>query len=471
MAKRVLTIDPLTRISGLLEIRVEVENNVIINAYSSGMQFRGFERMFQGRPPLDMIYLTSRTCGICSLNHALTSTLALENAFGIIPAPNGSLARKVAACFEMLQNHLRQLCQLVFPDYVNLEGLLPLGKSSPDKWDFRLPKAVNAKLIQTYQSALTFSRKAHKALAAFTGKAPHAHGIFVGGVTTTIGISDYELAQSIALEIKHFTENILMPDLHTIAAYYQDYYAIGKSYGNFLCYGLFDSPYDPIQYAPRGVLISGKVMPVNVDLITENLKYSWLTAPNDAIQPGSTPPIPDRSKEDAYSFVSAPRYQNKPLEGGPLARQFISGLYSRGIATMDRLMARGLEVQKICECLLGFLEVMTLEDFYYSNWQTTETATGIGLTEACRGPLAHFVNVEDGKVKNYSLLPPTTWNLSSMDNKGIHGPAEKALIGTTLNDLDHPVEIGRIIRSFDPCLNCAAHITSNHLQPFIIEVV
>ncbi len=80
---KTITIDPITRISGFLEIKVKVEDNIIVDGKTSGLLFRGFEKMLEGRPPLDAIYFTERICGICSTAHAMTSTLALENALNI----------------------------------------------------------------------------------------------------------------------------------------------------------------------------------------------------------------------------------------------------------------------------------------------------------------------------------------------------------------------------------------------------
>jgi len=74
-----ITINPITRISGFLEIQVEIERNKIIDAKSSGMLFRGFEKMLRGRLPLDATYFTERICGICSTAHSMASTLALED--------------------------------------------------------------------------------------------------------------------------------------------------------------------------------------------------------------------------------------------------------------------------------------------------------------------------------------------------------------------------------------------------------
>lgn len=471
MSKKNLVIDPITRISGLLEVQVHIENNMITEANCGGMQLRGFEQMLQGRPPLDTIYLTARTCGICSLNHALTSTLALENAYQIMPPPNGRFIRNISLGLEMLQNHLRHLCQLVYPDYVNFEGLSPVAKSNPSLCDFRLPPEVNTLLAKDYFIALNLSRNAHTALAGFTGKAPHGHGVYVGGITTTPTIVAYEQAKSIIQEILAFAKASLIPNLYILGEYYPDYYTLGKTQGAFLSYGLFDQPSDPILYGPKGTFIDNQLLPVDISLIKENFAYSWFNVPDEQSSLGGMPPTPDRQKQGAYSWVSAPRYSGLALEGGPLARMTMSGLYHHGFATMDRLIARGLEVQKLCECLLSFLEQVTLENFYNKDWAPVDNATGIGLTEACRGPLAHFIEIQDGVVKNYSLLPPSNWNLSPKDNKGQPGPCESALLGTPIQDIDHPVEIGRIVRSFDPCLNCAAHITSPYRKDLILQVI
>lgn len=223
-----ITIDPISRVSGLLEISVEVENNVITDARSSGLQFRGFEEMFRQRPPLDMPFLTARTCGICSAHHALACTLALEKALGVIPRPNGVIVRELANGFELLQNHIRHFFQFVLPDYVNIEGINPLQKIDPAAADFRLPKDINAKLAGDYIAAIPASRKAHTGLAVLAGKAPHPHGIYIGGTNTDITIKQYNEARSILNEIQTFVDALFIPDTYLIASYYNDYYELGK---------------------------------------------------------------------------------------------------------------------------------------------------------------------------------------------------------------------------------------------------
>ena len=83
---------------------------------------------------------------------------------------------------------------------------------------------------------------------------------------------------------------------------------------------------------------------------------------------------------------------------------------------------------------------------------------GVGLVEAPRGALAHWIKIKNGKIDNYQLVVPTTWNGSPRDAKQQRSSFEASLIGTPVANLEQPVEILRTIHSFDPCLACAVHL-------------
>jgi hydrogenase large subunit len=85
-------------------------------------------------------------------------------------------------------------------------------------------------------------------------------------------------------------------------------------------------------------------------------------------------------------------------------------------------------------------------------------ALGVGHSEAPRGALAHWINIEDEKIANYQLVVPTTWNASPRDGKGQVSAYEAALRDTPIADIKQPVEILRTVHSFDPCLACAVHL-------------
>jgi hydrogenase large subunit len=461
---RTITIDPVTRISGFLDITTEVEDNIVVNAKTSGLLFRGFEKMLKGRAPFDAIYFTERICGICSTSHATASALALENALKIIPKQNDLYLRDLIHGFEFLQNHLRQFYFFTLPDYVKLLDVNPISPQEFD--DYRLSEAQTKGITDHYIAVVEYSRLAHEGLSVLGGKAPHNHGIFVGGVTVNIDSYKLEKIKSILAEIKSFVNNFMIEDMNTLASCYSDYFEKGNSYNHFMTYGLFHYLGDPsINYVAPGVMIDGKRSLFDGNNITENIRSSWYKSDEATTRPGDVHMEEvDLSKPEAYSFIKSPRYKGMPMEGGPLARLMISGEYTRGNSCMDRNMARVLETKKIVQIMENIIERIELGASNQEIYVVPDSAFGVGLTDTIRGCLGHWVQIENKVIKNYDLITPTGWNLSPLDSNGFHGPAEKALIGTTLDNVDSPVELGRIIRSFDPCVSCATHVIRSGLK-------
>lgn len=464
-----ITINPLTRISGFLQIQVEVEKNRVIDAKSSGMLFRGFEKMLKGRPPLDAIYFTERICGICSTAHAIASSLVLEDILKICPNENDKMLRDYMHGCEFIQNHIRHFYQYTLPDYVRGPEIKPLYKTNND---YRLPENLNRKLSKHYLESIEYSRLAHEMLAVLGGKVPHSHGIFAGGVTVNYDASKFIKIKSNLKAIKDFVVTKMIPDVYTISQYYKDYFQNGIGYKNLMTYGVFNTYKDKeLYYVGPGVLINGQRQELDTSKITEDIYHSWYEA-NLVEQDSSEISIDENVyKEGAYSWVKAPRYKGYSMEVGPLSRMWLSGLYTRGISTMDRTIARNLEIKRIIEILEGFLERIETIPTVQGIYEIPDSGCGKGLTDTTRGALGHWIVIEDQAIKNYSIITPTTWNTSPMDSKGLKGVIEQALMGTRIEDVKNPVEIGRIVRSFDPCVSCATHVQSDQYSPFEIRVV
>ncbi|MDF2547886.1 MAG: Ni/Fe hydrogenase [Anaerosolibacter sp.] len=465
----IITINPVTRISGFLEIQIEVENHIVIDAKSSGLLFRGFEKMLRGRPPLDAIYFTQRICGICSTAHSMGSTFALEDALKVTASENDRMIRDYIHGCEFLQNHLRHFYQYTLPDFVKGPEISPLYEASHQ--DFRLPEKLNQELASHYLESLKYSRLAHEMLATLGGKAPHNHGIFVGGITVNLDASEFNKVKSILKNIKGFVLDKMIPDVYIIAEYYPDYYHIGSGYRNLMSYGVFDYPDKEIFYVAPGVWVGGTRQEFQENQITENIYKAWYEAQKNTQQPTDPTVEEDIKKEGAYTWIKAPRYEGLPMEVGPLARMWLSGQYTRGISTMDRTIARVLEVKKIIEVMEGLLERMKLQPANQRPYAIPDQALGKGLIDTTRGALGHWISIDNKVIKNYEIITPSSWNLSPEDSKGVKGTLEKALIGTLIHDINHPVEVGRIVRSFDPCVSCATHIVSDQFDPVKIRVV
>ncbi|WP_210365192.1 nickel-dependent hydrogenase large subunit [Bacillus sp. REN3] len=450
-----IVINPVTRLSGFMELDVSVENNKVVEAKTKGVMFRGFEQMMLGRSPFDAIYLTQRICGICSTAHSVASSTALEEALGVEVTEQGRYIRDIIHCCEFLQNHMRHFYQYSLPDFVKLPPEYPLFK--PDHKDYRIPKEINDRLAAHYFESLTYSRLSHQMLAVLGGKAPHNHGIFVGGFSTPPDVEQIVHIKSILDKVSYFIEYKMIPDTYTIAKYYPELFKLGRGPGNFMSYGSFEG-YKELGtlYAKPLVYHNGHYMPFESRYIEEKIRYSWYRGKESA-KPFEEMPEPDMDKEDAYSWVKAPRYNGSPMEVGPLARLWLSGEYRNGISAMDRTIARSLEARKITDVMNILIENVTPGTHVQKQWQIPDRAQGSGLIETTRGSLGHWLKIEKKAISFYQIITPSAWDFSASDENS-NGTAELALFDTTLANPEYPVELGRILRSFDPCMSCATHV-------------
>lgn len=466
---RKIVINPLTRISGFMEIDVFIEQNQVVEAKTKGNLFRGFEQMLVGRNPFDAVYFTQRICGICSAAHSIASSLALEDALNIEPMEQGRYLRDIIHCCEFLQNHIRHFYQYTVPDYVKL-GENAIFQS--DHNDFRLPVENNKRIVKHYFESLTISREAHQMLAVLGGKAPHNHGVFIGGITTQATAEKIVHLDATLQKIKTFIDEKMLPDVYDIANYYPDYYRLGGGYGNLLSYGAFND-YKELGtlYVEPLVYTDDTVEHFDEANIQEKIDYSWFKSKLDFANPEEVAIEPDREKEKAYSWVKAPRYNGLPMEVGPLARLILSGEYNHGISAMDRTIARALEAQKIAEIMQTLLKQIIPDIDVQQKYELPETTSGRGLVDTIRGALGHWLNIKDKKLSFYQIITPSTWDFSTRDESGYRGVAEEALIGTPIENTEKPAEIGRILRSFDPCMSCATHVYSPGTEVKTIKVL
>ncbi len=137
-------------------------------------------------------------------------------------------------------------------------------------------------------------------------------------------------------------------------------------------------------------------------------------------------------------------------------------------STLGRTAARGIETQLIAgwakefyDQLLANIKNGDTRMFNNEKWNPEtwpKEAKGVGLSEAPRGALAHWIVIKDKKIDNYQLVVPSTWNASPRDSAGQRSAYEASLIGTPVKDPEKPLEVLRTIHSFDPCLACAVHL-------------
>jgi hydrogenase large subunit len=384
---------------------------------------------------------------------------------------------------------------------------------------YKLPPEANLMAVAHYLEALTWQRDVAKLHAIFGGKNPHPN-FLVGGVACPIdlnsdsAINAKKLAQvqEIINKMNTFVEQVYIPDLLAIASFYKDWGARGEGLGNFLTYGDFPEKGmdDPASFLiPGGAILNRDLSTIHeVDMnaaeeIQESVAHSYYDysqGKDSALHPydgetslnytGPTPPYSQLDVDQSYSWLKSPRWKGHAMEVGPLSRVLM--LYANGhdqtkelvhmtlnkldvpvealFSTLGRTAARGLETKVIGDMmqtwynnLVANIKAGDTKTFNEKLWEP-ETwpaqAKGVGFMEAPRGGLAHWIVIEDQKIKNYQAVVPSTWNAGPRDQNGQPGAYEAALQDNhTLHDTQQPIEILRTIHSFDPCIACAVHVT------------
>jgi len=382
---------------------------------------------------------------------------------------------------------------------------------------YKLPKEVNLLAVAHYLEALEWQKEIVKIHAIFGGKNPHPNYL-VGGVPCSFNLDEVNAINSEKLALVgklikdavDFVEMVYIPDLMAIAGFYKDWGAIGGGLKNYLSYG--DLPTKGYAYPEqfkfqRGAILDRdltKIYDVNgkdENEIKEYIAHSWYkyeAGDSAGLHPwkgetefnftGPQPPYENLNVEGKYSWLKTPRWKDNPMEVGPLARLLVG--YGRGNAeikevvdeaikkldvpitalfsTLGRTAARGLEtrlvarwIQEFYNELLANLKVGDEKTHNGENWEPSSwpaECEGVGLSEAPRGALAHWIKIKDKKIENYQLVVPSTWNASPRDVNGRRSAYEEALIGTPVAKEAEPLEIIRTIHSFDPCLACAVHL-------------
>ena len=460
----VTTIDPVTRLEGHLKIQVTVDtvNGVqqVTDAKATGTLFRGFENILVNRHPFDAQHLTQRICGVCPVSHGLAAVMALDAACGATAPDNARTMRNLVLGANLVDSHILHFYHLSAPDYINGPNMPPWQPS----WniDRRFSAAQTTALVNNYVTALNMRRLAHEAGAIFGGRLPHPPTFIAGGFTTRPTAAGITKFKSYMNQIIPFITNTYIPDAKALAATYADYKKIGRGYGNLLAYGCFDlNAAGSSRLLKRGLAANGSttVQAVNTANITEQVNYSWY-ASGAALNPASgvTTPVDPATKTSAYSWLKAPRYSGTPYETGALARMWVNGDYRTGISVMDRHLARANECLKVAQAMLTWVDQINLSSSVAVTARVPASATAVGLTEAPRGALGHWLQITNGKISRYQIITPTCWNASPRDSAGKRGPIEQALIGTPVKNSSQPVEVLRLIHSFDPCLSCAVHV-------------
>lgn len=453
MSPQKIMFSPVTRLSGLLSIDITVDRDTVIEANASSTMFRGFENIMRDRHITDAVYMTQRVCGICSLAHGAVSSYLLDELYDLEISENAQYLRNIMYAADFLQNHIRHFYLFSLPDFVEMPNRPPFH--GQDRADLRLSPKDSERLVCNYFASIKASQKAHEILATFGGKAPHQHSFVHGGVSVAPTADKVGRALALLDDITEFVKRAMVPDTDLIAEVYQDYYRIGVTPRRLLSFGLFKfgTKNERTLWRSR-VLKDARLSELSPELISEDITSSWLLK-----EPGTDNTVPAPNKPEAYTWVESVLYDGWHFEVGPLARMIINQKYNGGTSTMDRIYARTLETYLITQLMREWLNKLTSGAPPLVQKEKPVKVKATATTDAMRGALLHRAVLQDELVKEYTIITPTAWNFSPKDKQGQRGPAENALVGTAIQGPDMLFTVlGRIIRSFDPCMSCGTHV-------------
>ena len=363
-----IVIDPITRIEGHLAIEVEVQDGKVVDAWTSGTLFRGFEIILKGRDPRDAYHITQRICGVCPTSHGHAAALCLESASGVRPPELGRLVRNVVEGAQFLHSHILWFYHLAALDFVDVVAALKatpkqpslkkvqerlqrfvdsgqLGPFANAYWGhpaYQLPPDLNLLAVAHYLEAIDMQARASHISAIFGGRMPMTMTTPAGGSIHIPTVDEVATLLPRLEEIRNWIDAAFIPDVLAIAPYYLDYATLGVGPKNFLAWGVFDDPSFESQnrLLPSGTLFDGKLVHQDVDekSVTEDVSRGWYKNgdPEHPSRGVTEPEFTEWNNDKEYTWAKAPRYGERPMETGALARMLVA--YAKGDAKVRPLV-------------------------------------------------------------------------------------------------------------------------------------
>ncbi|UFZ07648.1 nickel-dependent hydrogenase large subunit [Bradyrhizobium ontarionense] len=476
-----ITVGPFNRVEGDLEVRLDIEQGRVARAEVTAPLYRGFEQILEGRPPLDALVIAPRICGICSVSQSIAAAGALRQAMGVATAPNGVLATNIAHAAENAADHLTHFYIFFMPDFAR-------EAYASQAWHGAAAERFTATKGSAAREALPARARLLEIMGVIAGKWPHSLAFQPGGTTRAIELGERIRLNAIAASFRGFLERVMFADkLENVVALstpdeldrwrdgrggdFAHFLAVadalsladlGKGPGLLMSFGAYHDS-DGARFRAGIRASNGEVEALPSDRITEDVSHAWMR--ETSLDPAESRTVPDADKADAYSWCKAPRLAGQPVEVGALARQAVDGqplitalLAADGSNVRNRVIARLIETAQLALSIEGWIKALRLNEPFCLNSGDTADGNFVGLVEAARGSLGHWLAVRSGRIERYQIIAPTSWNFSPRDAGGIAGPLEQALVGTEVGAAGaRAVGIQHVVRSFDPCMVCTAH--------------
>jgi len=476
-----LVVGPFNRVEGDLEVTLDVEDGVVRSALVNSPLFRGFEQILLGKHPLDALMFVPRICGICSVSQSAAAAAALSQAMGVSAPNNGELAHNLIAGCENLADHFSHFYLFFMPDFAR-------ETYAKRAWHAEAVSRFKAVSGSAAAEALPARRDFLELQGFMAGKWPHTLALQPGGSTRPVDASERIRIIALLRAFRAYLERTLFgdaleaivaldsraaldawcdarPDCHSDFRRYLGLARdcgldrIGAGPGLYLSYGSY--AFEGERLLRRGAW-DGELHELLPEAVTEDVSHAWLAGEDDARNPAQGATLPQADKAGAYTWCKAPRWNGRVAETGALARLAVQGhplareLAQGGGSVHSRVVCRLLEIALVLPRMEYWAKALQPKAPFCETGALPDEADSVGMVEAARGALGHWLSVRRGRIANYQIVAPTTWNFSPRDAAGVPGALEQALVGVPAGDGAAPA-IQHVVRSFDPCMVCTVH--------------
>jgi Ni,Fe-hydrogenase I large subunit len=486
----------LQRVEGQLELVNDAGGRLV----PVGFAPFGLEDRLIGRSALEAIYLCQQVSAANGVAHAIAAARAWEAAGQLSVAPNGELLRELLNLMALLHHHVQHFYFQTLPDYLPVGELADyagtdagasrmaagLGATlkrahAAQEPASRFPPAIRRRLIEHIAEAPRVLGVLQRALARLGGKYPVVMSVVPGGVTTRFGEDDRLQIDSYLKQVEPFLAETVLEDGLAILEQHPGIAGLGRGPANFLCVGAGARlPNGGGELFPPGLLLGRRLQALSLP-VTESIQRAFYRISRNKNAGAPTVELaPD--KEDAYTWIKAPRVGGAVVETGAIARLAIiqlSGVHGRsaGVAELvqDQLGVPAAEANTVAGRMLArlgeldlalrrCLEILrTFEAGHPSSDDSGDpfgvSGEGVGYMESPSGSIRHRVVLEDGRIRHYDIISASTWNGSSRDKESNGGALELALAnrGEAGDEAADRLAASRVVQSFAFSTSDAVH--------------
>ncbi|MDX9836504.1 MAG: nickel-dependent hydrogenase large subunit [Azoarcus sp.] len=486
MSRRVL--GPFNRVEGDLELSLDTEDGVVSAARVNSPLYRGFEQILEGKAPADALVIVPRICGICSVSQSVAAAAALADAMGVTPPPNGERATNLMLATENLADHLTHFYLFFMPDF---------ARDAYAGAPWFAPAEARFKAVRGSAAADVLPARAQfmHLLGTLAGKWPHTLSVQPGGSARAISATERVRMVSLIRSFRAWLERHLFGDaleaisgIGSEAALWAWFDAKGPERGDFarflgiareLRLDLLGRCEGAERYLSHGNYVfqgerlfargvwdgaASTLLDFAHEDVTEDVSHAWMEG-GVASHPLAGFTQPDISRASGYSWCKAPRWRGEVVQCGALSRQVVDAhplardlVASGGGNVLSRVIGRLLEIARVVPEMERWVLGIEPGEAFCVDGELPDSAHGVGLIEAARGALGHWLVIRKGRIQRYQIIAPTTWNFSPRDARDQPGALEQALAGTPVGESDDmPLAVQHIVRSFDPCMVCTVH--------------